>query len=144
MSWFMLAGAGVQALGALRSGSKAKAAARYNARMLRRSAAIARDQAAAEAIQHSRAARKTIGAMRAAYGASGVTVDGSALDVLEESVRLAEIDNQTIKYKGELRAIGAESAAALEEREGRDAFQASRLSAVGTLMSGYGSYMNRR
>lgn len=70
------------------------------------------DQAADQAQQAAREnarrqsieARKRIGLMRANYGASGVAIEGSALDVLEESAANAELDRLTILQGGSIQA----------------------------------------
>lgn len=60
----------------------------------------ARENARRQSIE----ARKRIGLMRANYGASGVAIEGSALDVLEESAANAELDRLTILHGGTLDA----------------------------------------
>jgi hypothetical protein len=62
-------------------------------------------QAAAEnARRPSVDAKKQIGRMRAQFGAAGVTMEGSPLDVLEESARTAELDRLTIIQGGRVQA----------------------------------------
>ncbi len=54
-----------------------------------------------------------MGAMRAAYGASGVRAEGSPLDVLAMSATNAKRDHNAILFKGELKALGYEDTKAL-------------------------------
>lgn len=131
-------GLGLAALGQIGGGIAEKEAGEYNAAIKRRNAAVHRDMAAAEAVQQQRKARKVIGSMRAAYGASGVTVEGSPLEVLQESARAAERDRAMIIYRGELRAIGAEAQASLDEEMGQSAERAGYLSGAGELLYGFG------
>lgn len=138
MVW-MAAAAFFGAAGALSGGSSARREARRNAAVMRRNAAIARDQAAAEMLRQQVFARKVRGAMRAAYGAAGVTVEGSPLDVLEESAATAELDRLTIKYRGELRAIGYQDIAAASDRQGDDAFTAGILNAGSSVFGAFGN-----
>lgn len=90
------------------------AGAEYNARIQRENAKIARQQAAAEAERIQMMSRKVQGAARAAYGASGVALEGSPMEVLRDSAIEAELDVLTAKYQGELSARNALHAAALE------------------------------
>jgi hypothetical protein len=97
----------------------------------------AADQAADQAKQAAREnarrqsieARKRIGLMRANYGASGVTIEGSPLDVLEESAANAELDKLTILHGGSVEA-GRYRAA------GRAAFAQGIGSAASDLLGG--------
>jgi hypothetical protein len=74
-------------------------------------------------------AQKQIGRVRANYGASGVTMEGSPLDVLEESARTAELDRLTILQGGKLRAQQYKA-------RGQDALIGGITSAAGTLLGG--------
>lgn len=124
------------AASAARQGEAAKAAADFNAQVARRNAQIATQQAEADAARQKQVAFKKIGEMTAAYGASGVTLEGSPLDVLEESVRTAEQDRQNILYKGKLRAMGYESDADLYNLSGENALRTGQENATGILLSG--------
>lgn len=128
-------GAGVAVVGAVSGGRAKKRAAAKEARFKRWQAAYTRDQTAAAVVRQDKIARKTLGAMRAAYGAAGVTVDGSPLDVLAESAAAAELDKLTIQYQGELTAKGYQTDARLTESAGRAADTAGGFSAAGALMS---------
>jgi hypothetical protein len=46
--------------------------------------------------------RRSLGNMLAGYGKSGVTMSGSALDVLDDSLIQSELDALTVKYRGQL------------------------------------------
>ncbi len=58
--------------------------------------------------------QKTIGAMRANFGASGVRLEGSPLEVLAESVAAAETDLETLRHNTRLRLKGARLGAQLD------------------------------
>jgi hypothetical protein len=99
----------------------------------RKAANNAADQAQQAARENARRqsieARKRIGLMRANYGASGVAIEGSALDVLEESAANAELDRLTILHGGTLDANRYRAA-------GRAAFAQGVTSAAGDLLGG--------
>jgi len=104
--FFAIASALFSAVGAISQAGQQASAEKHNAKAAERNAQIARQQAAADAEAQQRDARKRIGAQRAAIGASGVGIEGSPLDALEESAANAELDRQNILYRGRLREIG--------------------------------------
>lgn len=116
----------------------AKKAADFNASIAERNAGIARQQAAQDAMLQQRQARQQFGAATAAYGASGVTLEGSPLDVLEASAASAELDRQTILYKGELRAMGYTDDATISRVQGQSAYNYGMGQAASTLLKGAG------
>lgn len=63
--------------------------------------------------------RRDLGTMQASYGASGVTMDGSPLDVLQETVAHQEMDALTIRKQGEGRAMGLRSDAGFDRETAR-------------------------
>lgn len=48
---------------------------------------------------------KMLSSMRAGYGASGVTLEGSPMDVLENSAANAELDALLIRHRGQVEKI---------------------------------------
>jgi hypothetical protein len=77
-----------------------------------------------------------MGSIRAGYGASGVTMEGSPMEILEQSAMNAEMDRQNILYGGELKASGYESTAGLELMRGEHAVTSSYYNAGSALLSG--------
>lgn len=125
-----------QVIGAISGASAEKRAANYNAAAAERNAVVSRQNAAADAELQSREARRRIGAARAGYGASGVAIEGSPLDVLETSAAEAEMDKLNILYKGELQAMGYEDTAALSRSRAKDAGTAGLFKAGSAVLSG--------
>lgn len=134
----------IGAIGSVQQGNAAKSAANYNARVAENNATLARQQAAAQEEQHRRLARRQLGQMRAAYGASGVTMEGSPLDILAQSAKDAELDALNIRYGGELKAQGLESEAVLERYRGESAQRAGYMGAATGLLSGASKIMASR
>lgn len=132
----MAVGTAVSVMGQMQQGRNAKKAADYNAAIADRNAGIARQQAEQDAQAQQRQARLQQGAAVAAYGKSGVAIEGSPLDVLEQSASLAELDRQTILYRGELRAMGYADDANLSQFQGKAAMQQARSSAASTILMG--------
>lgn len=129
-------GTAFKVFGALKQGQAAQQAAQYNAAIAERNADISRQQAEAEALQIDREGRQRAGAIRAAAGASGITLEGSVLDVLADTVAQGELEKQNAMYVGNLRAMSYEEDAALELRSGKTARKASFYEAGAALLSG--------
>lgn len=131
-----VAGTAMSAIGAIQQGKAASNAAKYNAQLAERNAQIARDQASADEARQRRMAYIRQGALRAGYGASGVSVEGSPLDILEMSAAQEELDALTIRYRGELGATGYEAQAALDRAQAAGASRQGYLKAGSEILMG--------
>lgn len=129
-------GTAFSVLGALNQGQQAKSAAEYNAAVANNNAIAAKQQAEAKAAAQQRKARLQIGSIRAGYGASGVGLEGTPMDVLEQSASMAELDRQNILYGGTLESQGYQATAGLELMRGDAAETGSYFSAGSALLSG--------
>jgi hypothetical protein len=133
----MIAGTALGAVGAIRSGQANAAAADYNAGIARQNAQIAQAQGEAASEAQQRDTAQKMGAALAAYGASGVqTGTGSPEDVLVSSARLATLNNLTLRYNYQLKGMGYQNEAALDESESDAASTNGFLSGFGQLLSG--------
>lgn len=134
-------GTAMGAFGAL-SGAAAQAnAAEYNASIAASNAAAARAQGVAAMEAQQRESVRRMGAMTAAYGASGVSSEaGSPLDVLQDSARQAAYDKLAIKYKYDSAATGYANQATLAESNASSARTSGLLKAGGYVMSAAGKY----
>lgn len=135
-------GIGMQAFGQIQQAQAARAAAEYNAAIAERNAVMSQQQAAVEEQKQRNLSYKRLSAVRAGYGAAGVQIEGSPLDVLEESAASAELDALTIRHGGEVRATAFRQEAALERMRGRSETRAGYLGAAGTLLTGGGQIWN--
>lgn len=144
LPFLQIAGTVMSVVGALQQGQAQSDAMNFNAQMAGQNATVARQQAAADEARQRRENLLRAGNLRAGYGASGVTLDGSPLDVLEMAATTGELDAQNIRYKGSLRAIGYENSAALDTAGASNALTSSYYKAGAELLSGgakaYGSY----
>lgn len=136
-------GAVTSAIGAISEGNAAADAAKHNSQMAAQNAIYAREQAAEEEQQVRIMGRKTLGSMRAAYGASGVSLEGSPLDVLAESAATMERDALNVRRAGERRAQGFEAEASMENRKAGYAKTRGYLGAASNLLSGGGKALSR-
>jgi hypothetical protein len=139
-TWGSTIAAGMAAVSAISQANQQKQAAKYNEKVAENQAIASRQEAAANADIQRRKAAKTIGGIEATYGASGVTLEGSPLEILEESVRNAELDRQTILWSGESRATGYSNTARLENSRASNAMASGMLSAAGSAVRGYAEY----
>lgn len=130
------------AAGKLLSAAGGGQAAAYNAKVADQNAALARQQGEIEAQQLLRQGRKAVGSMRAAYGASGVSMSGSALDVLMDTEQQVTLDALTAKYNATLRAKGFDDQARLERRREKMAVATGLLKVGATVVGGVGKSIN--
>lgn len=137
-SGLAIAGGAIQAKAALDEGQAQAAAAQYNYQEALNNAAESRAQSVEEARRLRVIGRKQLGSIRAAAGGSGVALEGSAMDVLEESAANAELDALTIRHAGEVKAVGYENAARLEKYRGRAALEQAQLRSAAAILGAGG------
>lgn len=142
--FLQIAGTVMSVVGALSQGQASADASNYNRAINERNATVATQQAAADEARQRRENLLRAGNLRAGYGASGVTVDGSPLDVLEMAATNGELDAQSIRYKGNLRAMGYNDTATLDGMAADNAKTSSYYKASSELLAGgakaYGSF----
>jgi len=101
-------------------------ASEYNAGIALRNAEIAKFQGEIALEDQAKLATKTLGAARAAYGASGITAaSGSAIDVLAESAANAARDKYMLKFNTDLKVQNFNDQATLENMNAQNARSAS-------------------
>lgn len=132
----------MSAVGAIQQGSAARQAGEYNAQVAGQNSALALQQGTEEARRYRIQARKQIGDMRANYGASGVQMEGSPLDYLEESAASAELDALSIEHGANVKAAGFGNEASSSRYEGRQAQKSGYFSAAGSLLSATGQALS--
>ena len=120
----------VSSFGAYQQGQAQAAAAEYNAAVSDRNATLARQQAGTEADDLERQQRRQMGSIRAAYGAAGIGLAGSPLDVIEDTALEQATDVKRVGYTGELKAIGMEEKAALYRAEADNARTSGTINAI--------------
>jgi len=136
MQALMAVGTVVSAVGAISSAQHQASTDKYNAAVNERNAAASLQQAQATAQIQQEQARKALGQTTAAYGASGVAMEGTPLDVLANSASMAERDRQNIIYKGKLQAAGYQDQAQLDRYSATNALNEGWGKASGILLSG--------
>lgn len=124
--------------GALREGSAAKAAGEYNARVNEQNAVLSGARTESDVAALRREQARMLGSIRAAYGASGITMDGSASDVYNDNLVESELDVLNRKYSGELEAMGFRQTAKLDRLGGAEAARAGQTGAAATIIGAAG------
>lgn len=132
----MIAATAMQGVGALAQAEGQAQAAEYQQRVAYNNSVLATKQAEFDEKRQRIKSKKELGAMRAAYGASGVQIDASALDVLEESAAAAEMDALNIRHGGQLRAIGYRNEAAMAGYEAEASRRAGAFGAASAVLGG--------
>jgi len=132
----MAAATAVTAYGQYQAGKAEQSALNYNAQVAERNAQIAQDKANYEADLQSQKVRRAIGSQRAAQLASGYLMEGSALDLQEDTVVQGELDRLAILYGGNIEAENYKSEAELSRMRGSAAAAAGRTAAFGTVLGG--------
>jgi len=152
MEWMLglisLMGMGISAYGQYREGMDAAEASRYNADISRqnaeREAQMVEQSGAFDALQQRKQNRILSGTQKAAYGASGVELSGSPLDVMIQTAGEGELDANIMEwnYRNKAQAIryAGQSQAYQDEKAG-DTYAASGMSRVGaTLLTSASKY----
>lgn len=145
-----IVGTGLTAIGQIQAAQSAADAAEVNSAIAEQQAQLAREQAAQErrraaieAENFAREARRRQGIRVSQIGASGLTLSGSALDVLVDAALSDEQQRLFIINEGEQRAharlVGAsieEATAAEFQRQAEAERRAGGLRAAGTIVGG--------
>jgi hypothetical protein len=123
-------GTATTAVGAIKQGSAANKAAKFNAQVARNNAVSVKASSVENANRERRNALRRQGTMRANMGS------GAAWDMLEDQVMEDELQLLSIRHEGDLKASNYETQATLERQKGRTAQQEGGFSAAGALLKG--------
>ena len=133
------AGSLISAKGQLDAGDAARRAGNAEGDLLEKNANRVEEMGKYTAFRHNMKVKKVLGAGRAAYAASGVTMSGSAMDVMRESAVEGERDRLTILYNATVKADTMRDQADIARYRGEAAQAAAQYKAAGTVLSGAGS-----
>lgn len=108
-----LIGGAVGAIGSIREGQAREASANtnaaiagYNRDVALRNRGIVLSQSNADAIDANKELTRNLSTIRAAYGANGLALEGSPLDVINDTAKEKSLDVAKIRYKGDVQAAG--------------------------------------
>lgn len=126
-----LVATGVAIASTLQAARTAKAAGDYNAQLADQNAILAKRKAGEEERRFRVRSRKQLGAVRSAYAAAGVTLEGSPTDILDEMEYTVELDALTLRAGGEQSAAAFEAESRLARLQGRSIQTGARLKVAG-------------
>lgn len=124
------------AIGSIQQGNAQAKSDAYNASVARQNAKIAEDQGKADLARQQTDAYRKLGAIKAGYGASGITQAGSPMDVLADSFTESQLDANTIIYNSKIKAAGYTNTANLDDASAKNARAAGRTNAASSLLLG--------
>lgn len=127
----------VSAVGSLASASAQANAAKFNAQVAKQNRVAVLEQTFTEVEDQRAKNRKMLGAMRAAYGANGLEMNGSPLDVVSDTTTEMEYDVAKTKYIGKMKAVGYANQAKLYEAEAKSAKTAGFIGAASGLLGAF-------
>lgn len=127
----------VSAVGSLASASAQANAAKFNAAVARDNRLAVLDQTSAEVEDKRKKNRQLLGAMRAAYGANGLEMSGSPLDVVSDTTAEMEYDVAKMRYVGKMKAVGYANQAKLFDMEAKSAKTAGFIGAASGLLGAF-------
>lgn len=132
-----IAGSAVlNAVGTFQQGRARADASEFNAQIAEQNAALARQQGAENADRTRREGRRRAGAIRAAFGASGVSLEGSPIDVLTDQAVENELDALTAENQGLLQSTAFQNTASLDRANARNSRTGAIIGAGASLLSG--------
>lgn len=138
-----IAGTLFQVVGAIQQGQAMSTYAKYNAALADQEAQRARDEAAYQERRTREAGRKTLSALGAGYANAGVSMEGSALDVLGESAENAELDALMVRYAGSAAEARARAQAAQDRMAAQIYKQQGYQKAASSLLGGASSIYDK-
>lgn len=133
----LVAGTAITAGGTLMQGQAAKEAAAFESAQMERNAQIEAAASQRQAIEDRRQAELQMSRARAVAAASGGTAtDIGVTEIMSRIDREGEFNALTSLYSGKESAIGLQQQAAGARFQGKAASKASKIQAVGTVLSG--------
>lgn len=137
--FFIAAAATAGAAGSISAARAQSRAAKHNAAVAERNAQLTRQQTGLKENELRRKAALQQGALRAAYGSSGVTMEGTPLDIFEQSIWNLEQDVQTLHQNADLTAQGHLSDSRFYRSQSRRARTGGYLNAASDILMGVSS-----
>lgn len=137
-----LAAAGLGAAGQVYGGYRANMAAKREAGLMEDQARVAQAEADAEAQRRAAEIRKFSKKQALAFMKNGVSLDGSPLLTIDETITEGQKEVDAIARRGDAQANLYNRRAAITKDEGRAAFVSGILGGGGSFASSYASGKN--
>lgn len=133
---FTVGGSLLNAVGAVQQGYAGAATAEYNAKVAESEGLGVMQQAAFEEAGIRRRTDKFKSGQEASIAASGVTPEGSAAEVLQETVAESELDILATRYGAKVKKMNLDSQAAMSRTQGKQAKMAGWFGAASSILNG--------
>ena len=127
-------GSGLQAVSSIQQGQAQARSANFRAAIAEQNAILARQTAAADAEKRRRDLARATGRSRARFGAAGLTVEGSPLEVLGDLTAEGELNVRNALFDGEVEARRFQAESSLLQSQARDARTSGFLRAGTSLL----------
>ena len=130
-------GTAISAYGAYQQGKQTKMLNDYNAKVAMQNKIAVAEKAEYDKEQLKRRVRKLKGSTTVALAKAGVdSTEGTAIDLFEEMAINQEMDLMMIQYNADMKARGYQIDADTATYTGKMAYQAGKMKAAGTLLTG--------
>lgn len=136
LTLLLIASSGLQAVGNIQQANAESSAAQFNAQVADQNENLALSQAKERQDRLRRSFAREQGALRAGFGKAGVSLEGSPLEVLENSAREAALEIETAGFEGLLQARGFRNESTLERSRAKNAKTRGVIGAGTALLSG--------
>lgn len=130
-----IGGAVMGAVGNIKKANAEAEAQEYNANLAEENARQTMLKASEDEQRSRFNSKLELGSIRAAYGASGVTMDGTATEVLEQNAAIAEKNALDIRTQGLRQAKAYQDEATLLRKGAKSSREAGIFQAIGSGLS---------
>lgn len=131
-------GAALGAVGQVAQGMAANSAAKANAKAMKQQAFLERESGAYQANRQRDQLNRLTGRQINNLAANGMGMDGSAVDVIQDSRREGELDIAATLFGANIRSNNLETQAQITKAQGRSAMIGGIIGGVNSLVGGLG------
>lgn len=136
-------GAAIGAVGSLASASAHSQSYKAQAQFQQRQAVMEQQKGFYEGSRVKDNNDRQLASMRGQYLSSGIALEGSAAEVLQDSASEASLDEQAIRYGTQVRADNLNWSAKLSRMNASNAMTGGVLGALGTMVGGLSQQMDQ-
>ncbi len=138
----IIAAAGVGAYSSIQAANASERVGRLNSQADQTNAIVSKQQGDAEAVSIRDRNKRIQAAQRVGFLKSGITLSGSALDVMYDSSLEGELDALNAQYKGQIGYYSNMSKSQIDSEEASSRATAYRYQAAGSILSGTGDALS--
>ena len=132
----MAAGTVVSAYSAYQQGKMQRDLNEYNAQIAENNKILADQKYKLDRKEHQKNYRRLLGKQRVSYAKSGVAIEGSAIDIIEEGALDSAWEIAKMKYNKDVTKAGYTASAQRSKFVGESAYYTAKWNTAGTLLTG--------